>query len=74
MLPPALFEKSCKIIYVCRNPKDCFVSFFHFNAIFETEFMENFDHLKEMFLAGNLVAGDYWFHLKVGKANAFYKH
>jgi hypothetical protein len=55
LLPPALFEKSCKVLYVCRNPKDCFVSFYHFNAVFENEHMEGFDHLKDMFLAGNLV-------------------
>jgi hypothetical protein len=40
MLPPALFEKGCKVIFVTRNPKDCFVSFFYHNALFHNEYME----------------------------------
>ena len=65
LLPPDLFEKDCKVIYVCRNPKDSFVSFFHHNAIFQTEFMEDFLHFQQMFLSGTLVCGSYWYHLKV---------
>jgi hypothetical protein len=29
-LPTSAKESACKIVYLCRNPKDCFVSLWHF--------------------------------------------
>ncbi|TYI44643.1 hypothetical protein ES332_A01G251500v1 [Gossypium tomentosum] len=31
-LPRSIIDSSCKIVYICRNPKDSFVSFYHFIA------------------------------------------
>ena len=65
MLPPAVFEKGCKVIYVCRNPKDTCVSYFHHTALLFPDFKETFEHFETMFMQGKLEYGSYWYHLKV---------
>ncbi|KAG6653015.1 hypothetical protein CIPAW_05G045100 [Carya illinoinensis] len=30
LLPTSVQDSACKIVYVCRNPKDTFVSLWHF--------------------------------------------
>ncbi|MBA0734751.1 hypothetical protein Gogos_018645, partial [Gossypium gossypioides] len=31
-LPRSIIDSSCKIVYICKDPKDSFVSLYHFNA------------------------------------------
>uniref|UniRef100_A0A8R7QSX6 Sulfotransferase n=1 Tax=Triticum urartu TaxID=4572 RepID=A0A8R7QSX6_TRIUA len=33
-LPPSVVASGCKVVYLCRNPKDCFVSLWHFMSKF----------------------------------------
>ena len=65
MLPPELFTASCKVLYVCRNPKDTCVSYFHHTGVWQEEYREDYDHFEEMFLNGTFMHGSYWHHLKV---------
>jgi hypothetical protein len=48
MLPPDIFTKGCKIIYVCRNPKDTCVSFFHHNNLMKDGYAEDFQHFEQV--------------------------
>ena len=54
------------VVYVCRNPKDAAVSYFHHKRTFHSsEDTMDFEKLLNMFITGNATFGDYWFHLKV---------
>ncbi|KAE8661735.1 hypothetical protein F3Y22_tig00113724pilonHSYRG00117 [Hibiscus syriacus] len=35
-LPTSITDSGCKIVYICRDPKDTFVSFYHFNVQIQT--------------------------------------
>jgi len=66
LLPPKLLDKA-KVIYVCRNPKDCCVSFYHHVAqVFKPLYDYNgtFDQFVQLFMQGKLEEGDYFHHLK----------
>lgn len=64
-LPPQLLD-TCKVIFVCRNPKDCCVSFYHHHITFpEYQFNGDFEKFAKMFLNGNMEYGGYWTMLKV---------
>jgi hypothetical protein len=66
-LPPNLLTSGCKVVYVCRNPKDTCVSYFHHLDVFPDEYREDYDHFEELFMNGNFMYGSYWYHLKVGE-------
>ena len=53
MLPPDIYSKKAKIIYVVRNPKDLAVSFFHFHN-WETNLptYESWDAFFDDFMSG----------------------
>eukprot|EP00095_Tigriopus_kingsejongensis_P004143 maker-scaffold703_size109190-snap-gene-0.16 protein:Tk04143 transcript:maker-scaffold703_size109190-snap-gene-0.16-mRNA-1 annotation:"sulfotransferase 1a1-like" len=66
-LPPKLLD-TCKVLYVCRNPKDTCVSYFnHCKIGLEWYQMHgSFEDFAQLFLDGTLTYGDYWHHLKGG--------
>ena len=67
MLPPKLLD-TCKVIFVCRNPKDTCVSFYHhYNNFPEYQFQGNFKDFAELFIDGKLEFGSYWTMLKVNE-------
>uniref|UniRef100_A0A0D9XGK1 Sulfotransferase n=1 Tax=Leersia perrieri TaxID=77586 RepID=A0A0D9XGK1_9ORYZ len=58
----------CRIIYVCRNPKDTVVSFWHFSkkmaltmGVDPSSF--TFDQAFDLFCSGNCTAGPQWRHV-----------
>ena len=54
------------VIFVCRNPKDTCVSFYHHHALFPDYKMKpNFPDFANLFLQGALEYGSYWTMLKV---------
>ena len=63
MLNPEIFKMS-KVVYVCRNPKDVCVSYFHHCSNYAYGQLEDFDKFAGFFRQGSLLFGDYWHHLK----------
>ncbi|KAL2927649.1 Cytosolic sulfotransferase 17, partial [Bienertia sinuspersici] len=65
MLPKSVGDSGCKIVYVCRNPMDDFVSLFHYankvrpQELPPLELEEAFD----MFCNGVSLYGSYWDHV-----------
>ena len=67
MLPPNLLD-ICKVIFVCRSPKDCCVSFYnHYLNVHVGEYncKGNFSDFAGLFMDGMVQFGDYWTMLKV---------
>ncbi|XP_064605707.1 sulfotransferase 1E1-like [Liolophura sinensis] len=61
LLPKDVFQKQCKIVFVCRNPKDVAVSYY--NLIVdrvEYEYNGEFSAFLELFMEGKVPYGD-WF-------------
>ena len=65
MLPPHIFAKGGKVVYVCRNPLDACVSYYHHTLLFFQGHEVSLDTFEKMFMEGRLDYGDYWYHLKV---------
>ncbi|GKV52529.1 hypothetical protein SLEP1_g59107 [Rubroshorea leprosula] len=65
LLPKSVQDSDCKIVYVCRDPKDVFVSLFHFFA--KVRFKEHepisLEEAFEMFCEGKSSFGPYWNHV-----------
>uniref|UniRef100_A0A7N0ULX5 Sulfotransferase n=1 Tax=Kalanchoe fedtschenkoi TaxID=63787 RepID=A0A7N0ULX5_KALFE len=59
-------KSGCKIIYICRNPKDCFVSLWHFlpklRAV-EAATTVSLDELFDSFCSGVNAYGPFWDHV-----------
>ncbi len=67
MLPPNLLD-TCKVVYVCRNPKDNCVSYYHhtqdvFGFIYD--YADSFENFEKYYRKGQVMYGNYWYHLKV---------
>ena len=61
-LPPQLVD-TCKVVYVCRNPADTAVSYYHW---YEKNFAGSFATFIEMFCKGYCSYGNYFDHLCSG--------
>ncbi|KAG2705330.1 hypothetical protein I3760_05G047500 [Carya illinoinensis] len=62
LLPTSVMGSSCKIVYVCRNPKDNFVSLWHFmNRVYSTT--NSLEEDFEKFCRGVSLYGLYWDHI-----------
>uniref|UniRef100_A0A7N0ZXE9 Sulfotransferase n=1 Tax=Kalanchoe fedtschenkoi TaxID=63787 RepID=A0A7N0ZXE9_KALFE len=74
-LPKSVQESHCKIIYLCRNPRDTFVSFWHFTNKLRTQAGAEATPIEEtlnMFCNGESLCGPFWDHV-VGYWNASLK-
>ncbi|XP_054823621.1 cytosolic sulfotransferase 5-like [Prosopis cineraria] len=62
LLPESVKGSRCKIVHLCRNPKDMFVSFWHFaNKIRpETQGLIPIEDFFEKFCQGTVVYGPFW--------------
>ncbi|KAL3824004.1 hypothetical protein ACJIZ3_020033 [Penstemon smallii] len=58
-------SSSCKIVYLCRDPKDIFVSLWHFTNKLRLEKMgsNSIDEVFEMFCKGISLFGPFWDHV-----------
>ena len=66
LLPPKLLD-TCKVVYVCRNPKDAIVSYYKMHEMITPE-MGNapFGDYADLAREGKTLYGSYWEHLKSG--------
>ena len=66
-LPQSVIDCGCRIVYMCRNPKDVLVSLFHFANKLRDESLGliTFDEAFKMFCKGVIPSGPYWDHVKV---------
>ena len=77
LLPPQLLD-TAKVIYVCRNPKDTCVSWYHHIMIPMEDakdyvgYIGTFEQLAKMFIDGRTVFGDYWHMLRSGWERRFH--
>ncbi|CAH1418429.1 unnamed protein product [Lactuca virosa] len=69
-LPQSILDSSCRIVYMCRNPKDVLVSLFHFaNSLRgQSRDLMTFEEGFDMFCKGVIPNGPYWDHV-----NRYYK-
>ena len=58
-------SSSCKIVYCCRNPKDMFVSLWHFGKKLAPQETADYPLEKavEAFCQGKFIAGPFWDHV-----------
>ncbi|XP_060094441.1 amine sulfotransferase-like [Heteronotia binoei] len=63
LVPRGLRNKRAKVIYVSRNPKDVFISYYHFTRLSaRIEAAEDFGSFMEKFLAGDVLASSWLDH------------
>ncbi|XP_072954991.1 cytosolic sulfotransferase 12-like [Typha angustifolia] len=63
LLPPSVLEEpECKIVYLCRNPRDTFVSMWYFFQDLMPKGM-TFEMFFEAFLSGEIPIGPFWDHV-----------
>ncbi|KAB2086209.1 hypothetical protein ES319_A04G013300v1 [Gossypium barbadense] len=66
LLPRSIIDSGCKLIYICRDPKDTFVSLYHFIARYSksqnTQPIQ-LDEAFELFYKGVSCYGPYWDHV-----------
>ncbi|KAL3272509.1 hypothetical protein HHI36_013985 [Cryptolaemus montrouzieri] len=65
LLPDDILRKGCKVIYVCRNPKDVAVSYFFYEkGSWHLNFTGDFEKYWNFFKNGNCTFGPYFQHVK----------
>ncbi|XP_044490603.1 cytosolic sulfotransferase 12-like [Mangifera indica] len=64
-LPTSVKDSACKLVYLCRNPKDTFVSLWHFtNKLRPAEMGENsLEEAFDKFCRGVSLYGPFWDHV-----------
>jgi hypothetical protein len=62
MLPPTVSTCGCKIVYICREPKDAFISRWHFDNKLIKGDPINFHEAFDMFCEGFSPFGPFWDH------------
>jgi len=65
-LPQSILDSSCRIVYMCRNPKDVLVSAFHFANKMRDKSRApmTIDEMFEVYSKGLMPYGPYWDHVK----------
>ncbi|KAI3739332.1 hypothetical protein L2E82_29735 [Cichorium intybus] len=65
-LPQSIHDSGCRIVYMCRNPKDVLVSLFHFGKKLSDRLRTemSMDEMLEVYTKGLTPYGPYWDHVK----------
>ncbi|CDP14958.1 unnamed protein product [Coffea canephora] len=61
LLPESVLNSGCKIVYLCRNIKDTFVSYWHFSKKLGAE--ASLEEFFDMFCEGVSLSGPVWDHV-----------
>ncbi|KAM3931640.1 amine sulfotransferase-like [Leptodactylus fuscus] len=65
LMPRDLKFKKGKIIYVCRNPKDVSVSFYHFIKLFcKLDCMIDWESFFNIYMEGRVIGGSWFDHVR----------
>ncbi|XP_007045763.2 PREDICTED: cytosolic sulfotransferase 5 [Theobroma cacao] len=64
-LPDSVKNSACKLVYLCRNPKDTFVSLWHFTNKLRTKDMgeNSLEETFDKFCRGVCLYGPFWDHV-----------
>uniref|UniRef100_A0ACD5WV69 Uncharacterized protein n=1 Tax=Avena sativa TaxID=4498 RepID=A0ACD5WV69_AVESA len=62
LLPPTISTAGCKVVYLCREPKDAFVSRWHFENKISTGAPISLEDAFGMFCQGRSPFGPFWDH------------
>lgn len=64
-LPKSVQESACKIIYLCRDPKDAFISLWHFTNMLrpKSRGMNSLQEAFDKFCRGVSLYGPFWAHV-----------
>jgi hydroxyjasmonate sulfotransferase len=62
LLPESLVASGCRIVYLCREPKDVFVSWWHFDNKISSERKTDLEVAFSMFCEGCSSYGPFWDH------------
>ncbi|XP_058075780.1 cytosolic sulfotransferase 5-like [Magnolia sinica] len=64
-LPQSIKDSNCRIIYLCRNPRDVFISLWHFSNKMrpETQSPISLEDAFDLFCAGISWRGPFWDHV-----------
>ncbi|KAL4581740.1 hypothetical protein LXL04_006268 [Taraxacum kok-saghyz] len=65
-LPRSILDSGCRLVYLCRNPKDVMVSWYYFSNKFTLKNLSpmTIDEMFEVFVKGTVPYGPYWDHVK----------
>ncbi|KAI3699983.1 hypothetical protein L2E82_44594 [Cichorium intybus] len=65
-LPQSILDAGCRLVYLCRNPKDVMVSWFYFSNKFTHINLSpmTMEEMFEVFTKGMVPYGPYWDHVK----------
>ncbi|RCV29174.1 hypothetical protein SETIT_5G462800v2 [Setaria italica] len=62
LLPGSIASHGCRIVYICREPKDAFVSLWHFLKRIHGGHAPDLDSMFNRFCEGSLPSGPFWNH------------
>lgn len=62
VLPGSIWTQGCRIVYICRDPKDAFISRWHFASDFFGEKPDDINVEFEIFCQGISGFGPFWDH------------
>ncbi|CAI9266210.1 unnamed protein product [Lactuca saligna] len=65
-LPKSVLDYGCRLVYMCRNPKDVLVSWFHFanNLKDKSRTQMTIGEMLDVYAKGFMPYGPYWDHVK----------
>ncbi|KAL6613767.1 hypothetical protein ACP70R_036037 [Stipagrostis hirtigluma subsp. patula] len=62
LFPKSIVEGGCRIVYICRDPKDAFMSRWHFDNMIQRGLEIDLESAFNMFCEGFSPFGPYWDH------------